>query len=321
MSMRIFKEGQARGAGAVSGKDLELINALSRKELAEGEVFTFSLILCDNEVDRDFERFDVSALEELAGLFAGRTGISDHDWSSARQVARIYRTELVREPDRLTAAGEEYVCLKAWAYMLRTAENETLIAEIEGGIKKETSVGVSMRRSVCSICGEESGSCGHVKGQEYGGKVCHAVLRGAADAYEWSFVAVPAQPRAGVVKGRMTAPLTALEKAMARGDSLTLAPGEAAELARWAGELEKAAEEGRAWREKAVAEAVRLGRLSCPGLSRELLEKALRPLDAAQLEEWTAEHRRRAARRLPLPQTAPSQREEGETSRNDPFKV
>ena len=186
--------------GVPGPEDLELIGRYTRRPLGAEEVYVFPVVLCDNEVDRDFERFDVSALEELAGLFAGRTGISDHDWSSARQVARIYRTELVREPDRLTAAGEEYVCLKAWAYMLRTAENETLIAEIEGGIKKETSVGVSMRRSVCSICGEESGSCGHVKGQEYGGKVCHAVLRGAADAYEWSFVAVPAQRNAGVTK-------------------------------------------------------------------------------------------------------------------------
>ena len=34
----------------------------------------------------------------------------------------------------------------------------------------------------------------------YGGKVCCAELVNAQDAYEWSFVAVPAQPRAGVLK-------------------------------------------------------------------------------------------------------------------------
>jgi hypothetical protein len=47
-----------------------------------------------------------------------------------------------------------------------------------------------------------------VKGQEYGGAVCHAELSGAVDAYEWSFVAVPAQRNAGVIKkfggGEMT---------------------------------------------------------------------------------------------------------------------
>lgn len=55
---------------------------------------------------------------------------------------------------------------------------------------------------MCSICGADlrSGSCGHVKGQEYEGKLCFAELQGATDAYEWSFVAVPAQRNAGVIK-------------------------------------------------------------------------------------------------------------------------
>lgn len=309
--------------GVPGPEDLELIGRYTRRPLGAEEVYVFPVVLCDNEVDRDGERFSVPALEQLAALFVGKTGIFDHDPKGRNQTARLYRCRVERDDSRLTAAGEPYHALRADAYMLRGEATSQLIREIDGGIKKEVSVGCAMASATCSVCGADrrKDPCRHRPGERYEGKLCHTVLDDPADAYEWSFVAVPAQPRAGVVKGRMTAPLTALEKAMARGDSLTLAPGEAAELARWAGELEKAAEEGRAWREKAVAEAVRLGRLSCPGLSRELLEKALRPLDAAQLEEWTAEHRRRAARRLPLPQTAPSQREEGETSRNDPFKV
>ena len=75
-----------------------------------------------------------------------------------------------------------------------------MIAEIEGGIKKEVSVGCSMARRVCSICGAEDGGCQHVKGQEYNGKLCFVELKEPRDAYEWSFVAVPAQRNAGVVK-------------------------------------------------------------------------------------------------------------------------
>lgn len=198
--MKKFKEGAADSAREVSREDLALINALSKKELTEQEIFTFSMTLCDNDVDRDFERFDIDALEKLAGLFVGRTGISDHEWASARQVARIYKTQVVCVPEKTTAAGEEYVFLKAWAYMLRTDENRSLITEIEGGIKKETSVGCSVGRSTCSICGAPSGQCGHVKGKSYGGKLCHAVLGEVTDAYEWSFVAVPAQRAAGVTK-------------------------------------------------------------------------------------------------------------------------
>ncbi|MEI3141571.1 MAG: hypothetical protein V8S34_08630 [Lawsonibacter sp.] len=87
--------------------------------------------------------------------------------------------------------------------MMRTESNRDLIAEIEGGIKKEVSVGCAVERSVCSICGADrrNGDCGHKKGERYDGALCFTRLMGASDAYEFSFVAVPAQPAAGIVKG------------------------------------------------------------------------------------------------------------------------
>ena len=84
--------------------------------------------------------------------------------------------------------------------MVRTPDNQGLIAEIEGGIKKEVSVGCAVKRAVCSICGAERGqSCGHKPGEVYDGAQCFFQLEEAVDAYEFSFVAVPAQPRAGVL--------------------------------------------------------------------------------------------------------------------------
>ena len=200
--MKVSKSGFAAGGGETGKEEMELISSFARKKLSPEEVYTFSLVLCDNEIDRDFERFSEKTLRELGELFVGKTGISDHNWSAGNQVARIYRTELVRDPAKKTAAGEELLSLKAWAYMLRTPGNAELIAQIEGGIKKETSVGCAVAESLCSICGKPIGSpeCGHSKGQDYGGKLCHAVLNGAVDAYEWSFVAVPAQKNAGVTK-------------------------------------------------------------------------------------------------------------------------
>ena len=53
-----------------------------------------------------------------------------------------------------------------------------------------------MGRSVCSICGSDYGSCGHRKGESYDGQVCCAILQEPMDAYEFSFVAVPAQKKA-----------------------------------------------------------------------------------------------------------------------------
>ena len=145
-------------------EELEAINRFAKTPLTAEQVYVFPVRLCDNEVDRDFERFNTAALERLGELFLGKSGIFDHQWSALGQTARIYRTEMVRDPARVTAAGDGYCWLKGWAYLLRTEKNQDLIVEIEGGIKKEVSVGCSVARRVCSICGAEAGGCAHDKG-------------------------------------------------------------------------------------------------------------------------------------------------------------
>ena len=187
-------------SGVPAEAELAEINRFAKSPLQAEEVYAFSLRLCDNEVDRDWERFDETALNALGDLFVGKSGIFDHQWTAEGQTARIYRTEVVRESAQVTAAGDGYCWLKAWAYLLRTEKNANLIAEIEGGIKREVSVGCSVARRVCSICGAEGGTCQHVPGQRYGERLCFLDLREPTDAYEWSFVAVPAQRKAGVLK-------------------------------------------------------------------------------------------------------------------------
>ena len=199
--MRVTKQAQAGMGLAVDGQELELINKWSRRELAAEEVYAFGVRLCDNEIDRDGERFTEQTLKELAELFVGKSGVFDHQWSAMGQTARIYRTELVREEGQVTGMGDPACYLKGYAYMLRTEGNRDLIAEIEGGIKKEVSVGCAVGRRACSVCGGEPDGCGHVPGETYDGKTCCVELLDATDAYEWSFVAVPAQRKAGVVKG------------------------------------------------------------------------------------------------------------------------
>lgn len=183
-------------------EELELIGQFARKKLNADELYTFSLILCDNEIDRDSEKFTVSALHTLAKLFVGKTGIFDHNMKSKDQTARIYAAEVMTDPQRKTADGEDYTYIKAKAYMVRTEKNKDLIAEIDAGIKKETSVGCCIRDISCSICGRniKTEGCEHQKGKVYGGKLCCYLLSEPTDAYEWSFVAVPAQKNAGVIK-------------------------------------------------------------------------------------------------------------------------
>ena len=94
--MEINKAAQAASSGAPTAVQLEAINNLAKAHLTAQQVYVFSLRLCDDQVDRDFERFDSAALPGLAKLFIGKTGIVDHKWSSDKQVARIFQTEVVR---------------------------------------------------------------------------------------------------------------------------------------------------------------------------------------------------------------------------------
>ena len=190
--MEINKAAQAVSSGAPTAVQLEAINNLAKAHLTAEQVYVFSLRLCDDQVDRDFERFDSAALPRLAKLFIGKTGIIDHKWSAENQIARIFETQVVKEKD------VSYI--RAWAYIRRGGANDEVIADIEAGIKKEVSVGCAMARAVCSICGSEYGTCGHVKGETYEGQTCAVILKEPVDAYEFSFVAVPAQREAGGMK-------------------------------------------------------------------------------------------------------------------------
>ena len=153
--MKVEKEALGGQRVEPTEEELALVNRQSRKELTAAEVYLFAVRLCDNEVDRDGEQFPQATLEQLAELFVGKSGIFDHRWSAGGQTARIYRTEVVREEGIRTALGEPACYLKGYAYMVRTQGNQDLIAEIEGGIKREVSVGCAVKRAECSICGSD----------------------------------------------------------------------------------------------------------------------------------------------------------------------
>ena len=287
--MDIVKQADMGQPLTVEERDLALINRWSRKALAAEEVYAFAVRLCDNEIDRDGERFTEETLEELAKLFEGKSGIFDHQWSAKGQAARIYRTEVVREENILTRAGDRYCYLKGYAYMVRTEENKGLIAEIEGGIKREVSVGCAVERAVCSICGEDirdRKKCAHTKGQVYGGRLCWADLAGATDAYEWSFVAVPAQPKAGVIKRMGGGQETDLMEYLKDQPALRLR----------ARQLEEEAALGRKYLERLRGEVVRLGGLAGLGLEHAVLEAIVKKLEEPELDELRAAFEKQADR-------------------------
>ena len=230
-------------------REMQLINGYSRKELNPEDVYVFTVVLCDNDIDRDFERFTVGALNDLAKLFVGKTGIFDHNPTAKNQVARIISCTVESVPGEYTAAGDQLQRLVARAYMLRTEGTAETIKAIEAGILKEVSVGVSISKIICSICHNDlhSVECQHRLGQEYNGALCYGELSNPTDAYEFSFVAVPAQRKAGVIKANFQIAKHDEEKHIAFGWAYQCEDAAGAQLIDHSGEfvdtatLEKAA--------------------------------------------------------------------------------
>lgn len=184
------------GKQLVNENELALINRQTLRELSAEEVFTFRLAACNNQVDRDFERFNDSTLDGLAPMFVGKSVLMDHVWCAGYQMARVY--------DAYVETEGETRRLILRCYMPRTEESAKTIGAIETGILRECSVGCRVERVICSICGADQSKtcCAHVAGREYEGKTCVMELDGAKDAFEVSMVAVPSQKEAGVVKSK-----------------------------------------------------------------------------------------------------------------------
>ncbi len=300
-----MKEGHVIKSVEAGAEDMAAINRYTRRAYQPEEVYTFSLVLCDNEVDRDYERFNKGSLEKLRELFLGKTCILDHECKSANQTARIYHTQLESCQEKTTQAGEGLIRLTAKAYLPRTQGNQETIALIDSGILKEVSVSCSVKRRVCGLCGKED--CQHVPGKTYQGKIAHRVLLEPADAYECSFVAVPAQRGAGVVKR------------FAEGDEkqegqLVLTKAQAQELrekARW-GEL---------YRRALEKDILKYSGIVQPEMPREVMESAVKAMGMEDLETMGRAYEKMAGKLLPLrPQLTPERREE-QPEENGGFRI
>lgn len=270
--------------GVPSDEDMALINQHSLKELNKDEVFCFSIILCDNDIDRDFERFSENALVTLKRLFVGKTGILNHSMKSEDQACRTYKTRLIYDKDRLTADNEPYICLKAWCYTVRSEKNLGLIADIESGIKKEVSISCASDSRICSICGKSH--CNHLPGRKYNGMVCHKTIDNITDAYEWSFVAVPAQRNAGVTKTfKKENSMENILKSIKEDEAITLCREQLDKLSSYMDELNKKSADGEKYRSNLTMRAKKSLALLIPTLKDDCVSRVLKNLGSDTLEE------------------------------------
>lgn len=300
--------------------ELELINKYTRRNLTADEVYVFSAVLCDNEIDRDFERFSVESLKALEKLFVGVTGVLDHNPESRNQSARIFscKTEAVR--DKFTSDGQPYYRLCARAYMPKSNSNKDFILALDSGIKKEVSVGCSVKKRICSVCGGDIYACEHVKGKNYGGKQCYATLCEPTDAYEWSFVAVPAQKGAGVIKAYKNGGknMSDIEKRLFTGDEQVFSADEIKALAEKFRSLERKARDGEAYRTQLMNDVCKFAAVVLPDINSASLEAVTKFMTVEQLKEFSRAFGKKAAEVLPLkPQLY---KDEGDNSkRNNTF--
>ncbi|MGN0478860.1 MAG: hypothetical protein ACI4GO_05470 [Hominenteromicrobium sp.] len=317
MNGKILKGAQMVGADA-----LAQINGYTRRPYSAEEIYTFSVVLCDNEVDRDFECFTQKTLEQLAALFVGKTGILDHEHSSRNQSARIYAAEVRTFPEKRTSRGEVYAQLVAGAYIPRGEETNALIESIESGIRKEVSVSCAVAKRTCSICGQES--CGHLRGRMYDGKRCVRILEDATDAYEFSFVAVPAQRAAGVVKqfsraekGEIRSVNDILKK-LETEESVTISGTEAERLRGELKALEERAACGDRYRASLCAQIAKYSAVAQPALKRGILDAMLKGLTIGELEETAGVLGKMAEAHLPvMPQLAGDRTDTQEKTADD----
>ncbi len=306
--------------------EMKLINNLTRRSFTADEIYTFTAVLCDNEVDRDFERFSRKSLEKLAGLFIGKTCILDHERKSANQMARIYDASLETDESVKNADNEPYTALKAKMYLPKTEKNADVITAIESGILKEVSISCSVERSVCGICGKEK--CSHEKGKSYGGEICHRILEDPKDAYECSFVAVPAQRSAGVTKAvtkgyireaTLSSDAPEIVKSLGEGEK-HLSKEEAAAVSSYIESLEKNAELGEKYHAQLQADILKFSALIQPELPRGVLISAMKNLGADELEQMEQSYRRMARQLFPVePQLAV--KHEDKSTKNNEFKI
>ncbi len=302
---------KSKSESKVSETDLELINKLTRRKFEAEEVYTFNVVLCDNDIDRDFERFTDESLEKLSKMFVGKTGIIDHNASSENQMARIFDCTVEILPKKLNRVKQTYKRLVARAYMPRSEKNKDLILEIDSGIKKEVSVGCSVENRICSICGKNlnNDKCAHKKGRRYkkgnSFEICHVILDNPLDAYEWSFVAVPAQPEAGVIKAFLPLPkggeknMEEIIKSLDVGKDVNLSAAECEKLSKMIVNLKQEAELGKAYRENLKRDVLKLSAMVQPEISSDLMQSIVEKLSADELESFKKCFKSKLAKIIP----------------------
>ena len=233
---------------------------------------------------------------------------------------------MTRQNGQKTALGDDYYRLKARAYLPVCESNRDIILAIDSGIIKEVSVGCAVGRVVCNVCGEDISMCTHKKGEAYGSKLCCGELVNPYDAYEWSFVAVPSQKKAGITKSHKILgkenDMEKILKAIENKKAFTLDESDSRKLCEYIDGLKKSAKDGVLYRESLTRDVVGLAAFVQPDISGETMESVAKSMTIEQLREFkSAFEKKKKAAFEPVPQLYCKQDKRNNTVENGQFSI
>ncbi len=150
-----------RRSAAATPRELELVNRFARRPLAADEVYVGECDLCNDRVDRAFERFTPEVLQDFADTLPGKSLLAAHDRGSLP--LGLWFDAHLRGDER----GVSY--LRPSYYIVKTRDNEHHRAQLDGGVYRYASIGFRAKDLVCDICGKSwfGWDCQHYPGQAY----------------------------------------------------------------------------------------------------------------------------------------------------------
>lgn len=173
----------------ISEKQLEKINKFTRRNLSADEIQIFKIILCNNDIDKDYNCLSNDAIESLKELYIGKTTSLLMD-DGKNILARIFDTEIITDSSIKTETGEDYKYLMASLFIIKSDENLPYLSKFSGAENNYGTISYSVNTKECSIChcNQNRMSCEHIKGKTYEGNLCYTILKDVMDAYEWDWV-------------------------------------------------------------------------------------------------------------------------------------
>lgn len=182
-------------------KEFEYIKPLVSEDTTPEQLYIFSLRMCNNEIDSDFDKLSEAFLRQFAEHINNDTIplIKDHTWTADGQIGRVYRAEVLSDGEN--SLGEPYTYVLGYAYV---AADSDIVPRIKLGLLSEVSVGFDGGGYTCSVCGASVKSydsqCpdGHIFGSTYEDAPVYRNVNICLAALECSFVPVPAQDGAEI---------------------------------------------------------------------------------------------------------------------------